>query len=58
MKKKEYNKPACLVVALPHMAILNGTGTPNPPVGPGTNTEEACARSQRLRIFDEDEEDW
>ena len=57
MKKKEYNKPACLVVALPHMAILNDA-SPNPAVDPGTNTGDTFARGQRLRIFDEDEEDW
>lgn len=47
MKKKDYKKPVCLVVAIPHIAVtVNGT----------TETGEAFSREQRLWRYDDEEE--
>jgi hypothetical protein len=49
MKKKDYKKPVCLVVAIPHIAV-------NPPVSTTQYTKEALSREQRLWRYDDEEE--
>ena len=49
MKKKDYKKPVCLVVAIPHIAVT-------PPVSETITTDEAFSREQRLWRYDDEEE--
>jgi hypothetical protein len=49
MKKKDYKKPVCLVVAIPHIAV-------SPLVSSSRNTGEALSREQRLWRYDDEEE--
>ena len=49
MKKKDYKKPVCLVVAIPHIAQTV-------PVSDTTEIKEAFSREQRLWRYDDEEE--
>lgn len=49
MKKKDYKKPVCLVVAIPHIAQT-------PRVSEKIETEESFSREQRLWRYDDEEE--
>ena len=51
MKKKDYKKPVCLVVAIPHIAQ-----TQTPLVSGKTETDESFSREQRLWRYDDEEE--
>ena len=55
MKKKDYKKPVCLVVAIPHIAQTPPV-SPTPPVSTTEYTKEALSREQRLWRYDDEEE--
>jgi hypothetical protein len=57
MKKKDYKKPVCLVVAIPHIAVTPPVSTTKkPPVSTTKTTGEALSREQRLWRYDDEEE--